>query len=213
MEKSKKSKILFGMLIAFAFILVSCVSMVTYAWFTDSKTYTGTLNFGEIQLLVKKDSSSAEMSDGATLPFTLSRSGVSKAMPGDTITINLNVGLKTGSDDSYYFVVISDTKNVFKKGAYFLSDGEPGEVCYYDATAQKAYKQSTGEEVTQKIGKVKVSSSDTLAIQAQILSTVTDQSIKSTAVTCKVVAIQQANVANDAAAIAAIQSSFSGIFA
>lgn len=210
MEKSKKSKILFGMLIAFAFILVSCLSVVTYAWFTDSKTYTGTLNFGEIQLLVK-DSSSAEMSDGATLPFTLSRSGASKAMPGDTITINLNVGLKTGSDDSYYFVVISDTKNVFKKGAYFLNDA--GEVCYYDATAQKAYKQGTTTEVSQKIGKVTVSSPDTLAIQAQILSTVTDQSIKSTAVTCKVVAIQQANVANDAAAIAAIQSSFSGIFA
>ncbi len=212
MEKSKKSKILFGMIIAFALVLISCISIITYAWFTDKKEYTGTLNFGEIKLSVKKTGETSELAE--TLPFTIQRANgtaATKTMPGDTVNINLTVGLQANNEDAYYFVVITDTKNIFKKGAYFLDDS--GNMCYYDATANKAYKQGTTTESTQLIGKITASAADALAIKAEIATSVTDQTIKTTDVTCKVVAIQQANITTDAAAITAIKSAYSGILA
>lgn len=214
MEKSKKSKILFGMIIAFALVLISCISIITYAWFTDKKEYTGTLNFGEIKLSVKKTGETAELTEGKTLPFTIQRAdgtAATKTMPGDTVNINLTVGLQANNEDAYYFVVITDTKNIFKKGAYFLDDS--GNMCYYDATANKAYRQGTTTESTQLIGKITASAADALAIKAEIATSVTDQTIKTTDVTCKVVAIQQANLTTDAAAIAAIKSAYSDILA
>lgn len=186
MEKSKTKKIILSLVAVFALIICACASVITYAWFTDKESYTGTLQFGTIDLSVTGGVT------GSSISFKFSRTGATKAMPGDTIEIPLVFTLKDGSEPAYYLVYITDTKNVFENAAFYLD----GSNVYYHK-GSKIYNQSTGAEVTptNKVGTVVAGTNVSLTIKAKIAeSTDNNQQGQNTTVTCKVIVIQQANL-------------------
>ncbi len=190
MEKNKKRKVLLGLIVTFAFILCASLSMVTYAWFTDSKSYTGDLTFGEVKLNVTGGVASEKIS------FDVTRTQVSytaggKIMPGDTITINLKFSLTSTSEPAYYLVFLSDTAGVFTTASYF----KEGTTVYYNS-GNSVYNASTGATATttNKVGTVTTTTVD-LPIKAVIATTTgNDKQKAATTVTMQIVAIQQANL-------------------
>ncbi|MGN1208489.1 MAG: SipW-dependent-type signal peptide-containing protein [Christensenellales bacterium] len=192
MEKNKKSKILYGIIVALAVIVCASLSMVTYAWFTDSKSYTGSLTFGEIKLNVTQGVS------GSNVTFTVTRTittYVDKVMPGDQIKIDLKVGITATSEDAYYMAILTDDKNIFKSAAYF-SDGS--DVYYYTSGDGKTYKQSDGSVASGKtVGAIaKGGAAQAVPILATIPGEATTNTVQKQVanITLKVVAIQQANI-------------------
>lgn len=179
MKKTKKlSKINAILIVAISIMLISIFS-VTMAYFTDSRTYTGSLTFGDIQLYVT-NSDSAEMVSGGTIPFTYSNT--SNLMPGDTVTINFNVALKSsdnGSEPAYYLVKLSDTKNVFGGDAYYYYNG---------SSVVKSTSENHGVGVLDN-----TTDKHTFELKAEIATDFSETSVK-TDVTLKIYAVQQANV-------------------
>ena len=188
MEKSKTKKIILSLVAVFALIICACASVITYAWFTDKESYTGTLQFGTIDLSVTGGVT------GESISFTYSRTGATKAMPGDTIKIPLKFTLKAGSEPAYYLVYITDAKNVFESASYY----KDGATTYYHK-GSSIYNQSTKAVAspvpTNVVGTVTAGTEVELTIEAKIAeSTDNNQQGQNTTITCKVVAIQQANL-------------------
>ena len=193
-RKRKKINIKFIVLIL-SLIVFLCISVLTYAWFTDSKSYTGTLNFGELKLKVSGDSVT---DNSKTLSFDTARklnndsTWTGKFMPGDTINIKLKVGLEDGSEPAYYIVHITDDKNVFENAFYYSQDGTN----VYVNDGKKIYKQGTTTSVSSPIiGKISAGDSNahSLTISAKISEDFTQQGVKSNVV-CNIFAIQRANL-------------------
>ena len=179
MNKTKKfSKINAILIIAISVMLISIFS-VTMAYFTDSRTYTGTLTFGDIQLYVT-NSSSTEMASGGSIPFTYSNA--TSLMPGDTVTINFNVALKStdnGSEAAYYLVKLTDTKNVFGGDTYWYYNG---------SSVVKSTSSNHGVGALNS-----TSDKHTFALKAEIATDFSETNV-TTSVTLQVFAVQQANV-------------------
>lgn len=193
MGKTNKKKVILSLIAVFALVICACVSVVTFAWFTDKESYTGNIVFGSIDLNV----TGGVIKDGNKISFKFSRTDATKAMPGDTIEIPLVFTLATGSEPAYYLVYITDTKNVFENAAFYLD----GSNVYYHK-GSKIYNQSTGAEVTptNKVGTVVAGTNVSLTIKAKISEDTDNTTQKQeTTVTCKVVAIQQANLTQDKA--------------
>ncbi len=186
MEKSKKKKVILSLVAVFALIICACASVITYAWFTDSKSYNGELKFGTIVLDVTGGVS------GEKISFTYSRTGAKTAMPGDTITIPLKFTLQEGSEPAYYLVYITDANGVFESASYY----KDGTTTYYHKDS-KIYNQSTKAVATPTnvVGTVAAGTTVDLSIEAKIAES-TDNTFKGqkTTVTCKVIVIQQANL-------------------
>ena len=194
-KKRKKINIKFIVLIISLVVFLS-MSIFTFAYFTDNKNYTGTLNFGELKLKVSGDSvteNSQALSFDTARKLNNDSTWTGKFMPGDTINIKLKVGLEDGSEPAYYLVQISDNKNVFENAYYYSQDGTN----IYVNNGQKIYKQGTTTAVTTPIiGKI-LSAGDSnahnLTISAKISENFEEQGVKTT-VYCNIFAIQIANL-------------------
>ena len=176
-------------------IIFSCMSVITFAWFKDKESYSGNLTFGTIEL----DITSGVVEATKTIDFDITRShgdysSGGNIMPGDTINIPLKIKLKN-SEPAYYLVYLTDTKNVFEEAMYFSDDGTN----VYVNNGIKTYKQGTTTVVTNKIvGKISGTSEHAINIKAEIPLSF-NKKVEKTEVTCKIMAIQQANLTESAA--------------
>ena len=197
-KKRKKINVKFIVLILSLIIFLS-MSVFTFAWFTDSKSFTGNLTFGSLELDVS-GGVSGDGVDSATskLVFDVTRtsgpaySTTKKVMPGDTININLTLGLKTGSEPAYYLISITDDNGVFDDAYYFSEDGTN----IYVFDGEKTYLQSDPNKVnvaSKYCGKITTSAKQTIKIGAKVSESYTEQNSVCN-VTCSVFAIQQANL-------------------
>ena len=171
-KMSKTTKTLTALVVALSLMVVSLLG-VTAAWFTDSKSYTNSLQFGNVMLDVTGGVTEATK----TINFTFSRNGANKVMPGDTVGMTFNVKLKDGSDPAYYLVSITDTKGVFENGTY-----------YYDGTTMK---QNTDQDTG--VGALSGSATHPFTLSKEIDDSYEDQG-GSTDVSLNIFAIQQANL-------------------
>ena len=176
----KASKVTTTLIIVFSILLVTLLSL-TMAYFTDSKSYTGTLNFGNVTLKVT-DKNNAEMKDGDTIVFDITRTGevTQKLMPGDTIGINFNVSLQGGdnpSEPAYYLVSISDTEGVLDEATY-----------YHDGTNVVKNTDSA-----KSVGELIVGQTHKFNISKQVPTNETRRGVKTT-VSVKVYAVQKTNL-------------------
>lgn len=151
MEK-EKIKIRLSTLILFclAVILVS-FSIVTFAWFKDKKAYSSNLSFGNIELDIKSGVNNANK----TLSLNIARSGATKLMPGDTININLGIGLSSISEPAYYKVYLYDDKGIFEESSYFMENS-----VVYDEN-----KQNTENKY---VGKITKDDTHNISLQAKV---------------------------------------------
>ncbi len=193
-KKRKKINVKFIVLILSLIVFLS-MSIFTFAYFTDNKNYTGTLNFGELKLKVSGDS---VIENSKTLSFDTARklnndsTWTGKYMPGDTINIKLKVGLEDGSEPAYYIVQISDDKNVFENAFYYSQNGND----VYVNNGQKIVKQNTTtEETDKKVGMLTAGDSNahSLTISAKISEDFESQGVVTT-VYCNIYAVQRANL-------------------
>lgn len=176
----KVSKVTTTLIIVFSILLVTLLSL-TMAYFTDSKSYTGTLNFGNVTLKVT-DKNNTEMKDGDTIVFDITRTGevTQKLMPGDTIGINFNVSLQGGdnpSEPAYYLVSISDTEGVLDEATY-----------YHDGTNVVKNTDSA-----KSVGELIVGQTHKFNISKQVPTNETRRGVKTT-VSVKVYAVQKTNL-------------------
>ena len=199
MEKKRKKINLKFIVLIISLVIFSSMSIFTFAYFTDSKSYTGNLTFGSLEL----DVSGGVSGDGvdtttSKLVFDVTRtsgpaySTTKKVMPGDTININLTLGLKTGSEPAYYLISITDDNRVFDDAYYFSEDGTN----IYVFDGEKTYLQSDPNKVnvaSKYCGKITTSAKQTIKIGAKVSESYTEQNSVCN-VTCKVFAIQQANL-------------------
>ena len=174
-------------------IIFSCMSVITFAWFTDKESYSGTLDFGTIELDV---SGTGIDNTNKTLKFDVTRTNGTytaggKVMPGDTVNIPIKVSLTSESESAYYLIFLSDPKGIFESGAYFSDDGTN----VYVSDGTKIYNQKTKATVTDKIvGKLsKGTTGHDITISATI-STDFEEQNATTQINCTVCAIQQANL-------------------
>ena len=196
MKKVKKTnKTMSVLIIAFSLILISLIGL-TVAYFTDSKSYTGTLEFGNIEL----DITGGVDETTKVINFDIDRktnndpTWTGKIMPGDTIKMQVNIGLKSTSEPAYYVAVITDTKGAFENGIYF-SDGT--NVYVNDGT--KTYLQSdsaktalTGSNL-KYVGALTKADTHNLTLNAVVSADYEIQGGK-TEVELHIYAIQQANM-------------------
>ena len=208
-RKRKKINIKFIVLILSLIIFLS-MSIFTFAWFTDSKSFTGNLTFGSLELDVS-GGVSGDGIDSATskLVFDVARqkagdsTWTGKIMPGDMVNINLAVGLKDGSEPAYYMVFISDKKGYFENAAYYGIKDSSNNLSVYKSNGQKVVLQSTGETKTGiYTGKILAGTANAhnLTISAKIKEEMTEQKA-TTEIECRVCAIQQANLTEENARI------------
>ncbi|MGN1208214.1 MAG: BspA family leucine-rich repeat surface protein, partial [Christensenellales bacterium] len=180
MEKTKRKNVLKRVMIALSIVFFVCVATVTFAWLTDKKEYGGTLTFGEITLDV---SGSGVTESTATLNFDIARNPASqKIMPGDSVSLSLNVGLASTSDPAYYLMFLSDTRGVFE------------DACYYsDGTTVHAL-----DGVTKNVGSISSTSSHSIVLNGSVAEDYKAQG-GITQVFLNIYAIQQANLPSDEA--------------
>ena len=226
MERKRKKINLKFIVLILSLIVFLGMSVLTFAWFTDSKSYTGTLNFGELKLKV----SGGVSGDGVTsatskLIFDTARklnndsTWTGKYMPGDTIDLNLTVGLESSSEPAYYMISITDNKNVFER-AYYYSDGTKtgNNLNVFVFNKIKTYKQGddsktelTGSDL-KYVGKLDAGDSNahSLTISAKISENFEEQGIKTT-VNCEIFAIQQANLKEITARVEMMNNNVDGL--
>ena len=194
--KTKRLKIsIKTIILIISLIIFASISVITFAWFKDKEEYTGSLNFGSIEL----DITSGVVEATKTIDFDITRShgdysSGGNIMPGDIINIPLKIKLKN-SEPAYYLVYLTDTKKVFEEAMYFSDDGTN----VYVNNGIKTYKQGTTTVVTNKIvGKISGTSEHAINIKAEIPLSF-NKKVEKTEVTCKIMAIQQANLTESAA--------------
>ena len=193
MGKQKVSPKILAFFIISIILLVIAIPVFTYAWFTDSKSYSNTLSFGEISLDVK----SGVNETAKTVTFNVTRTNGSyatggKIYPGDTVNISVGLSVKSTSGPAYYLIYLTDTKGYFKEGAYF-SDGT--NVYFNNGTT--TINQSTSAEVTDKyVGGIASSSVTHTVNMKAVIDTALDNSTQNTStdITLKIYAIQQYNL-------------------
>ena len=196
MKKVKKTnKTMSVLIIAFSLILISLIGL-TVAYFTDSKSYTGTLEFGNIEL----DITGGVDETTKVINFDIDRktnndpTWTGKIMPGDTIKMQVNIGLKSTSEPAYYVAVITDTKGAFENGIYF-SDGT--NVYVNDGTKTYLQSDSTKTALTgsnlKYVGALTKADKHNLTLNAVVSADYEIQGGK-TEVELHIYAIQQANM-------------------
>ncbi len=196
MKKVKKTnKTMSVLIIAFSLILISLIGL-TVAYFTDSKSYTGTLQFGNIEL----DITGGVDETTKVINFDIDRktnndpTWTGKIMPGDTIKMQVNIGLKSTSEPAYYVAVITDTKGAFENGIYF-SDGT--NVYVNDGTKTYLQSDSTKTALTgsnlKYVGALTKADKHNLTLNAVVSADYEIQGGK-TEVELHIYAIQQANM-------------------
>jgi len=184
MKKTKKlmlNVILFALLIA----IVACLTVGTYAWFTDQKSYsTNELRFGTIKLDVSGDSISS-----SDLNVVVTRSVgelTGKLMPGDTVSLKFNVALDSTSEPTYYLVYLTGAENLFdESGCFYKSgDGTDATIVYPTSESKTVGALST--------------TAHTFNLTKQISTSYETQG-ESVSITLEIYAIQQANLTQDEA--------------
>ncbi len=180
-----------SLILVFALVAISCLSWITYAWFTDRKDFSGNLTFGTVELDV-----SGTGVDNTTkkLKFSTTRNDstwTGNIMPGDTINIPLTISLTSTSEDAYYIVQISDDKNIFENAYYYSQNGTD----VYVNNGSTITKQGTTTTVTSPVvGKLlKGTSGHNITIGAKISEDFEQKGI-STTIECNIYAIQVANL-------------------
>ena len=202
MDKSKKSKKSLILLISAIAVLVLAITAFTFAWFTDSKSYSNTLTFGEIKLDV-----GGGLTSDNKINFTVARTinnvaqtwDGKKVYPGDKVNIAVTVALKDGCGPAYYLLKITDSSasadKVFKDYYYFNNGGT-----VYVSDGTKVWKQSdTAQTAVNGVTLGKIDTAGTAgkqsySIAAEIATSRTTQGGNPITITCKVAAIQQYNI-------------------
>ena len=193
MEKQKVSPKILAFFIISIILLVIAIPVFTYAWFTDSKSYSNTLSFGEISLDVK--SGVDETAKTVTMNVTRTNGSYTtggKIYPGDTVNISVGLSVKSTSGPAYYLIYLTDSKGYFQEGSYF-SDGTN----VYFNNGIKTINQATSAEVTNKyVGAISSSSVTHTVNMKAVIDTALDNSTQNTStdITLKIYAIQQYNL-------------------
>ncbi len=204
MKAKGLSKSVKTFILALILLVLILPLILTLAYFSDKKEYSGTLDFGSIKLKVSggvegdgTDSATSKLVFDTTRKKNNDSTWTGNYMPGDTVEINLTVDLETGSEPAYYVVQISDEKNVFESACYYSDGTKTGDnfnVYVYDGV--KTYKQgdTTKQPISDKYcGQVTAGNAQNLTISAKISEDFKTQNAQ-TVVECRILAIQQANL-------------------
>ncbi len=202
-KENKKTKVFITLLLVL--FLAFSISF-SFAWFTskDESSTSEVVKFGSVALDVKGSSI-----DGKNLQVNVSRKQVEykkggKIMPGDTLSIDLDVALKTTSQPAYYVVKISDTKGLFEQSTYF-ADGTTdsnGKLIVYQTDGNNTWVMGdkTKASTLKYVGKISSTDTHSMKIEAVIdEETGNDAQTKTTTVNCEILAIQQAHLSEQQA--------------
>lgn len=165
-------------------IILATIGLISYAWFTDKKEYTGDLEMGTVKISVDNGNDNQDVS------FNLSRAFgrlTNKVMPGDTISCNVRIK-NIGSEPCYYLVCFVNDNAVLS--ANFNKD-------YYYSTTSSSTEFSNS--TTHKLGKLDPNKNQTVAVELEISPNLTTGQNQSTEIKCSIFAIQQANLSESEA--------------
>ncbi|MGN1208058.1 MAG: hypothetical protein ACI4TI_01150 [Christensenellales bacterium] len=217
--KSKTKKKVYGLIAMFVVMMIVATANLTYAWFTDQKNFSGTLNFGEISIIVD-DNTTEDMSsqtsclavyrdfdgDGTYENLSKNQDGKYQIMPGDKVGVNVRVSLSSTSEDVFYLVSLfsdSETLGSIFNHDYFVKDDE----IYYvkdDNSELKVYNYSSNliVEDFDYVGSLEQTAGKNVHLM-QVLSEInrnlTEDDIvdvlnNEIQITCSIRAIQKANI-------------------
>ena len=202
-KENKKTKVFITLLLVL--FLAFSISF-SFAWFTskDESSTSEVVKFGSVALDVKGSSI-----DGKNLQVNVSRKQVEyqkggKIMPGDTLSIDLDVALKTTSQPAYYVVKISDTKGLFEQSTYF-ADGttdSSGKLIVYQTDGINTWVMGdkTQTPVVKYVGKLSNTDTHSMKIEAVVDEETGNNAQKTTTtVNCEILAIQQAHLSEQQA--------------
>ncbi|MGN1208256.1 MAG: hypothetical protein ACI4TI_02185, partial [Christensenellales bacterium] len=198
MDKTKKRSQRKKFIIILVFMLVFVIGIgFTFAWFTSQKTMEEQLRFGRIALDVTGSSIQEK-----NLVFNVDRKYITyqtggKIMPGDTVSIDINVGLQQTSQDAYYVVKLTDDLNIFENAIYF-ADGTKdsgGNIVVYQTNGINTWVQgdATKTPVSKLVGKITKTERHPMSLKAKVSEEWTEHNA-TTIVKCDVLAIQQENL-------------------
>ena len=167
-------------------IILTAIGMISYAWFTDKKSYTGNLEMGTVNISVDNGT------DNQDVTFNISRAVGSlggKIMPGDTVSCNVRIK-NIGTEPCYYLVCFVNDNAVLSSS--FNKD------YYYNTTNLDT---ESSNNTIQKLGKLNAGENQTVSIKLEISSNLETGANQSTEINCTIYAIQQANLSESNAYI------------
>ncbi len=185
-------------LILSLFLISVLIFAGVYAYFTARYIMGDNVSFGIIELDTTSDNKTS-------MTFTINGITNAKALPGDTVLININVKLRDDSEDAYYLIFPKSNSNVLSLpndcDAFFEANNKlyatDGEKVYEINQTTWAFTEITNPSVFAG----SISSSAVHSIQIPVLidaSLTQDQVSGDETIECSVCAIQQANLSMSA---------------
>jgi len=200
LKRKKRRGAVLSVLIVFVIVMSTTFS---FAWFTDNaESSLSDFKFGNIAL----DITGSSVGDEGNIVLNVQRKNIEyqaneKLMPGDTVSVDIDVGLTQNSENAYYLVKLTDSYGIFDE-AYYFADGttdDNGElIVYYSYGTGTSWEQATKTVTTKKVGVISNTSTHSMSLSAKISEDFEDNTAK-TKVECDILAIQQANLTEDEA--------------
>lgn len=192
LKKGVNNKAIILLVVAIV-LFVATIIRITFAWYTDKKSYKGELAFGNVELNV----TDGVVEETKTLNYSIIRDGETlnsgKVYPGDKVRVNINVSVTENSDPVYYIMALTDSKKMFENACYF-KDGS--DIYVLNDSGTYLNTNRTSQVTTKYVGKIN-SSTETheITIDNEILNIdLLNEENNSTKLSCNIYAIQQANL-------------------
>ncbi len=192
LKKGVNNKAIILLVVAIV-LFVATIIRITFAWYTDKKSYKGELAFGNVELNV----TDGVVEETKTLNYSIIRDGETlnsgKVYPGDKVRVNINVSVTENSDPVYYIMALTDSRKMFENACYF-KDGS--DIYVLNDSGTYLNTNRTSQVTTKYVGKIN-SSTETheITIDNEILNIdLLNEENNSTKLSCNIYAIQQANL-------------------
>lgn len=197
-KRNKQTKVIISLLLV---LFLICSISFSFAWFTskDDVSKSDTIKFGSIALDVQGTSIVNNQLQVNVKRKQIEYKAGGKIMPGDVLSIDLDVKLTSSSQPAYYVVKIKDTLNLFEAGTYF-ADGTKnadGRLAVYQTDGIDTWLMGdkTKANVVKYVGKITNADTHSLKIEANVDEEIGNSGQGTlTTVDCEIMAIQQAHL-------------------
>lgn len=174
-------------------LFVATLIRISFALYSDKKSFVGNLTFGNVELNV----TGGVVEESKILNFSIIRNGETltsgKVYPGDKVRVSVNISIAERTDPVYYLMTLTDTKNIFENACYF-KDGDDVYVINDSGTFKN--DDRTTQISNKYVGKINSSDeSHEIIIDNEIINPdLLNEENNKTTLNCNIYAIQQANL-------------------